>query len=132
MKSHLCFVCFCAMAACAPPKLATPIAEISALPSLDKVMDNQATAADPLFAKTGGPYSDEDYAAMAAAGERIQATSTKIKDFSKGPEFNALADQLNGHAKELQAAGTAKDQAAATKALTEMKSTCKTCHSKFR
>ncbi len=135
MKSIACFAAVAVsagLAACTPPKLATPLPEIANLPTLAKVMDNQATAADPLFAKVGGTFADEDFAAMAATGERIQATSTKIKDFSKGPEFNGLADQLNAHAKELAAAGAAKDQAAATKALTEMKSTCKACHSKFR
>ncbi len=121
---------------CAPPKLSTPIADIPKLKTLAEVMDNQATVADPQFKKIGqASYGDEDFTAFAEVGERIQATSTKIKDFAKekgGQQFEDLANQLNAHAKELAAAAGAKDSAAAGKALADMKSTCKTCHSLFR
>jgi cytochrome c556 len=64
-------------------------------------------------------------------------TSIKIKDFSKdfpkGPaDFEALATRLNEKAKALGAAASAKDAASARTALTEMKATCKECHSKFK
>jgi cytochrome c556 len=77
-------------------------------------------------------YADADYNAFAKVSERIQATSLKIKDFSQGPEFDALAMQLNAKAGALGKAAAAKDAAAASQALTEMKATCKDCHSKFR
>jgi cytochrome c556 len=114
-------------------KMTTPLGDIAKLTKLDDVMDNQATAADPELKKIGqGAYGDADWAAFAAASERIQATSLKIKDFSKGPEFDGLAMQLNAKAKALGVAAGAKDAAGASGALGDMKATCKACHSKFR
>ncbi len=111
----------------------TPVADIAKLTSLDDVMDNQATAMDPQFKKIGGAkFEDADFAAFADAAVRLDATSTKIKDFSKGPDFDALAMKLNGKAKALGAAAAAKDTAAANAALGDMKATCKECHGKFR
>jgi hypothetical protein len=111
----------------------TPVADIAKLTSLDDVMDNQATTMDPQFKKIGGAkFEDADFAAFADAAERLNATTLKIKDFSKGPDFDALAMKLNGKAKALGAAATAKDTAAANGALGDMKATCKECHSKFR
>jgi cytochrome c556 len=117
---------------CAPDKN-TPLGEIPKLTSLDDVMDNQKASADPQFAKVGqASFTDADYAAFAQTGERIQATSLKIKDFSKGPEFDAFAVKLGEKAKALGVAAAAKDAAGAKAALTEMKATCKGCHSKFK
>jgi cytochrome c556 len=117
---------------CAPDKN-TPLGEIPKLTSLDDVMDNQKTSADPQFAKMGqATFTDADYAAFGQTGERIQVTSLKIKDFSKGPEFDAFAVKLGEKAKALSAAAAAKDAAGAKAALTEMKATCKGCHSKFK
>jgi cytochrome c556 len=117
---------------CVPNKN-TPLAEIGKLTKLDDVMDNQATTADPQFKKIGATgLGDADFAAFAEAAERLQATSLKTKDFSKGPDFDALAMKLNEKAKALGVAAKAKDGAAASAALTEMKATCKECHSKFR
>jgi cytochrome c556 len=114
-------------------KLTTPVDDIPKLKSLDDVMDNQATTADPQFAKIGqAKFSDDDFAAFAAMSTRLLATSTKIKDFSKGPEFNAFADRLNAGAKTLGTAAAAKDGPGSDAALKEMKATCKACHSKFR
>lgn len=121
-----------ALAGCAP-KLSTPLADIPKLTSLDAVMDNQSTIADPQWGKIGATsYTDADYTAFSAVAERIQITSLKIKDFSKGPEFDALAMKLNEKAKALGAASSAKDAKAAGAALGEMKATCKECHSKFK
>jgi len=118
---------------CAPPVRNVPMAEIPKLTKLDDVMDVQATLADPQFKKIGAAsYSDADWAAFADAAERIGATSTKIKDFSKGSGFDALAMQLKDKAAALGTAASAKDAAAASRALAEMKATCKECHSKFR
>lgn len=122
-----------ALVACGPPIKNTPIPEIASLPSLEDVMDNQATAADPQFKKIGAEsFTDADYAAFSQAADRLLATSLKTKDFSKGPEFDALAMRLHDKAEALQKAAAAKDAKAADTALTEMKATCKECHSKFR
>ena len=119
--------------ACSPPKLSTPLADIPKLASLDEVMDNQATVADPQWKKIGETnYTEADFTAFTEVAERIQVTSLKIKDFTKGTDFDALAMRLNEKAKALGAAATAKDAAAAGTALKEMKATCKECHSKFK
>ena len=116
----------------------TPLGEIPKLTKLEDVMDNQKAAADPLFAKVGqASFADADFAAMTAASERILVTSVKVKEFSKEypkgtAEFEAFAGKLNEKAKALGTAAAAKDTAAAKAALTEMKATCKDCHSKFK
>ena len=123
----------CALISCGPPIKNTPIPEIASLTTLTDVMDNQATTADPQFKKIGSDkFTDEDFAAFAAAAERLVATGQKTKDFSKGPEFDALALRIKEKAEALGKAAAAKDGAAASTALTEMKATCKECHSKFR
>lgn len=122
-----------AFAACGAPKLSTPLTDIPKLTSLDAVMDNQATVADPQWKKIdAASYTDADYAAFTEVSERIQVTSLKIKDFSKGPDFDALAVRLNEKAKALGTAAAAKDVKGSGTALREMKATCKECHSKFK
>jgi len=111
----------------------TPVEEVPKLTKLSDVMDNQATVMDPLFKKIGQPqFTDEDWAALTAGAAKIQATSLKIKDFSKGAEFDALAMKLNQHATELSNSYATKDASAANNALSAMKATCKECHKKFR
>jgi cytochrome c556 len=118
---------------CGAPITNTPINDIAKLTSLETVMDNQATVADPQWKKIGeASYIDADWTAFLLASERIQATSLKTKDFSKGADFDALAMKLNEKAKALGTAATAKDAAGASGALKDMKATCKECHSKFR
>jgi hypothetical protein len=119
--------------ACAPKKN-TPLGDIPQLKTLDDVMDNQSTTADPEFDKIGqASYADADYAAFATAAARLQATSLKLKDFANGrAEFEAFAGRLNEKAKALGTAAAAKDAAGAKLALTEMRAACKDCHKKFR
>ena len=96
-------------------------------------MDVQATVADPQMKKAGAAsYADADYAAFTDVSDRIQATSTKAKEFSKGPDFDKLADKLHATAAALGKAAAAKDQKASSDALAAMKATCKECHSKFK
>ena len=122
-----------ALVACGPPMKQTPVEEIPKLTKLTDVMDNQATVMDPLFKKIGQTsFTDEDWAALTAAATKVQATSLKIKDFSKGAEFDALAMKLNGQATELANSYSTKDAVAANAALGNMKATCKECHKKFR
>jgi hypothetical protein len=120
------------LVACVPHRDLPP-AQIEALGKLDDVMDVQATIADPQFKKIGGAaYTPEDFAAFADVGARIQVTSHKILEFSKGPEFDGFATRLHGNAEALAQAAAAKDGAAASTALAAMKATCKACHSKFK
>jgi hypothetical protein len=122
-----------ALAACGPPHRDVPAGEVPKLTSLEHVMDVQATIADPQMKKAGAAsYTDEDYAAFTEVSNRIQATSTKAKDFSKGPDFDKLADRLHETAVALGKAAGAKDQKASSDSLAAMKATCKECHSKFK
>jgi cytochrome c556 len=133
MKKLMLTVLVAGAAACGPPMKQTPIEEIPKLTKLSDVMDNQATVMDPLFKKIGTTtFTDEDWAALTAAAAKVQATSLKIKDFSKGAEFDALAMKLNGQATELANSYSSKDAVAANAALGNMKATCKECHKKFR
>jgi hypothetical protein len=122
-----------AAASCAPPHRDLPPAQIEALGRLSDVMDVQATVADPQFKKAGAAsYDDADWAAFADMGSRLQVTSQKIHQFSKGPEFDKLADQLHALAATLSTAAASKDVTAAKTALVQTKATCKACHSKFK
>jgi cytochrome c556 len=133
MKRLMIAVVVAGAAACGPPMKQTPVEEIPKLTKLSDVMDNQATTMDPLFKKIGQTtFTDEDWAALTAASAKIQATSAKIKDFSKGAEFDALAMKLNQQAADLGNSYASKDAVAANTALTNMKATCKECHKKFR
>ena len=133
MKRLMLAVLVAGAAACGPPVKNTPVEEIPKLTKLGDVMDNQATAMDPLFKKIGQTtFTDADWAAITAAAARVQATSLKIKDFSKGAEFDALAMKLNQQATDLSNSYASKDTAAANTALGNMKATCKECHKKFR
>ena len=122
-------------------KMNTPAAEIPQLKTLADVMDTQSTVIDPQFKKIGqASYSDADWAAFTDAATRLQATSTHIKDFAPTVKkaandqagFTALADTINAKAKALGDAAQAKNAAAASTALAEMKETCRTCHKKYR
>jgi cytochrome c556 len=118
--------------ACVPHR-DVPANDVPKLTALKDVMDVQATVADPQMSKAGqASYTDADWTAFADLSTRIQATSTKAKDFSKGPEFDQFADRLNGTAVALGKATEAKDAAGASKALGDMKATCKDCHKRFK
>jgi cytochrome c556 len=132
MRISLLLVCMSLSASCVPHRDLPPD-QINQLTKLDDVMDVQATVSDPQFKKAGETsYADADWAAFADMGNRIQVTSQKIHQFSKGPEFDQLAERLHTGAQNLSAAATAKDAAKASATLTEMKATCKECHSKFK
>jgi hypothetical protein len=120
-------------AACGAPKMNTPVEEIPKLQKLDDVMANQATVMDPLFKKLAQTsFSDQEWADITSAAKRVQATSLKIKDFSKGAEFDALAMKLNQQATDLENTYVSKDATAANNGLAAMKATCKECHKRVR
>ena len=127
-------LCLSSLAALAcVPKRDLPPDQIEKLGKLSEVMDVQSTVADPQFKKIGAPsYGEADWAGFADMASRIQVTSGKIHQFSKGPEFDTFADRLHTEAQALAAATTAKDAHAASATLAEMKATCKACHSKFK
>jgi cytochrome c556 len=132
MRSLLVALVLVGAVSCVPHRDLT-VAQIAASGSLSEIMDAQATIADPEWSKIGkAGYTDADWAALEDMATRLQATSAKAKEFSKGPGFDVLALQLHTHAEELHAAFAAKSEAGASAALQAMKATCKECHSKFR
>jgi hypothetical protein len=108
--------------------------EIPTAKTLRPIMWSQAALADPAFKKIGAPaYHDADWTAFTALGERLQISSVKLKqDFSKGEDWNALADALGLHARELVGAAKTNDPQAASAALTATRTTCRACHKEFR
>jgi cytochrome c556 len=121
-----------AAAACAPSK---PVAveDVPKLTKLDDLMDAQAAAADPQFKKSKQEsFTDDEFGALVDSARHIQATSLKMKDFSKGAGFDALAVRLGEQANALLTAAQGKDAAASRGALVGMKAVCKECHSKFK
>lgn len=121
-----------AVVACVPKRDLAPD-QIEKLTKLDEVMDVQATISDPQFKKIGAEgYSDADWAAFADMASRLQVTSRKIHQFTKGPAFDALADALHARAEALAQSVAAKDTKATSAGLAAIKATCKECHTKFR
>lgn len=117
---------------CVPHRDLT-VAQIGGVANLSELMDVQATVADRQWSKisqTG--YTDADWAALQDMALRIQATSAKAKEYSKGPMFDDFALRLHTHAEELQAAFSARNETGAASALTAMKATCKECHARFK
>jgi cytochrome c556 len=121
------------LVACAPSHILGDT-ELAGASKLGDVMWSQAAVADPAFKKIGeAAYTDADWAAISAAAKRLQLSSAKLKaSFSKGTSWDALADQLGQKATTLLATTETKDVKAASDALTDVKSTCKTCHKSFR
>lgn len=121
------------LGACSAPFKNTPLSDIPKLTRLSDVMDNAATTADPQFKKIGqATFTNAELASFAVTAERVAAAAIKAKDFSRGPEFDALAARLEAKAKALGVAAGSKDAMGAGTALKEMKATCKECHSKFK
>jgi hypothetical protein len=115
------------------PKKDLPAAEIQQLQKLEDVMHVQATLADPHWRQIDQQsFTDAELTSLVDVGDRLQVSSLKIKEFSKGAGMDALAAQLHDRAADLATGARAKDAAAVRKALGEMKATCKECHSKFR
>lgn len=134
MRAPLLFMTLAGLAAaCGPPQRDVSAADVPKLTSLKDLMDSQATVADPQMKKAGNAtYADTDYAAFGELSTRIQATSSKAKEFTKGPDFDKLADQLHETAAKLGTAAAAKDAKGSSDALAAMKATCKECHTKFK
>ncbi len=119
-----------AVGACVPHRDLT-VAQIAGVTNLTELMDVQATVADRQWAKinkTG--YTDGDWAALQDMALRIQATSAKAKDYTKGPMFDDFALRLHTH--ELLAAFSARNETGAATALTAMRATCRECHARFK
>src|ERR1700689_3211053 len=84
MRLPISFLALAFAASCVPHRDLPPD-QINQLTKLDDVMDVQATVSDPQFSKRDQTtFSDADWAAFADMGDRIQVTSLKIKQFSKG------------------------------------------------
>ena len=116
MRSLSLFVLL-SLSACAPRREVTPD-QVQALTKLTDVMDAQSTYADPLFKKRDQQsFTDAEFASFVDVSARLQATSLKAKDFSKGPDFDKMwATMMITHhtgavtmAKAVQIAGSNAD-----------------------
>jgi soluble cytochrome b562 len=132
---------FVALVAVAPPTLLgcvpkrdVQLADIPKIEKMEDLMFAQANVADPQFKKIGrASYTDAEFAAFVDAGQKLQATAQKTRaSFSKGAEFDQLAARLEDFARQLTTAAESRNASAASQALSDVKTTCKTCHKRFR
>lgn len=118
---------------CAPSKQYTDD-DVPKLPKLGDVMWAMSQSVDPQFKKVGkDSYCDEDYSAFAAAAERVRLASARIrKDFTSSAEFGKFNEALSKHAAELSDASYGKEAVKVSKALEELRDTCRGCHKALR
>lgn len=118
--------------ACFKP-LDVPLADIPKLGSLEEVMHANETVGSQTF-KLGGKdaYEAGELATLSQNGARFAALGEKGKSFSRGPIYDKYSDQLAAQGKALAAAAEAKDAKAASQAVSDIKATCKGCHSETR
>ncbi len=94
MRPSISLLAFVLAASCVPHRDLPPD-QINQLTKLADVMDVQATVSDPQFSKRDQTtFSDADWAAFTDMGDRIQVTSLKIKQFSKGPRVRSARGSL--------------------------------------
>jgi hypothetical protein len=122
---------------CVPkPKQDYTTEQVTHIESLEELMRVQAQTADPQFSKIGqSAYTDQDFAGMVAAAQKLQATAETIRTHhstNRPPSFATYATRLGEQAGELLAAAQAKDAAKASGALTGIRDTCRTCHREHR
>jgi hypothetical protein len=124
---------FALLAAGCGPSVRYTDSDVPKLTVLKDIMWAQAQAMDPQFSRMfQSTYTDDEFADIGAAATRLQLTAPRIKEFSKGPDFDKLADELNNNAVQLGAAAGAKNAADTSRELREIKDTCRSCHNRFR
>jgi hypothetical protein len=135
--SGLCLAAVALSCVPAPQKAYSP-AEISGIESLEELMRVNASKADPLFGKREqASFTEAEFASMADTGVMVEASGNRIAERFGGQGeyddgFVAYAKALAGHGKALADAAGSKDAAAAGKALTDMRNTCKACHGVYK
>ncbi len=120
-----------------PPKKAYSAEEIGGIDSLEELMRVNASKADPLFGiRDQTSFTDDEFARMVDAGAKIEASGTRSAGFAGTGDYDDgfadFSNKLSAQGKALADAGTAKDAAAASKALNDMRGTCKGCHGVYR
>ena len=128
---------FTGSAGCVPkPKKEYTVEQVKELDSLEELMRVQAQTADPQFNHIGqSSITDAEYAAIADAGRRLQATSETLRtrhSQNRPPSFVTYASRLHELSAELVAATEAKDVAKTSTTLTSIRETCRTCHKEHR
>ena len=125
---------------CSPPKRDLDESGVLSLTSRQEIMWFQATVADQGFAiakrkeTTPDRLTETDLALFADMGRRIPWGAKRLKEtaFSKGPEFDRFAADLEARAADLADASRAKDGTKCIAAALSMKGVCAGCHKKFR
>jgi cytochrome c556 len=132
MKKHLLVAALVLAPACFKPR-DSKLDEIPKLASLAEVMQANETIAGPQWKMIGDEsYEADDWTRASDASARLVALSERAKEFSRGEAFDKHRANWEGHAKALGAAAEKKDAAAASKALEDLKATCKACHAETR
>lgn len=124
-------------AGCVPkPKQDYSAEQVKELDNLEELMRVQAQTADPQFnhidQKT---FTDAEYASMADAARRLQATAETLRtrhSQNRPPSFTTYATRLFELSGELLATTQSKDVAKISATLTSIRETCRTCHKEHR
>lgn len=121
-----------ALAACAasPSPSHTP-ADVATMSTLEELMAVHEATTSGLWSKTA--FSDDDWAKAAQSAPVLKAAAARVAErFGGQGEFDdGFVDYANivaTQAEALGAAAEAKDDAAASAAMTEMKAACDGCH----
>lgn len=124
-------------AGCVPkPKQDYSAEQVKELDNLEELMRVQAQTADPQFNHIDQKsFTDAEYAGMADAARRLQATSETLRtrhSQNRPPSFATYATRLFELSGELLTATQAKDVEKTSAALTSIRDTCRTCHKEHR
>jgi outer membrane murein-binding lipoprotein Lpp len=130
-------LCMTVASGCVPkPKQNYTTDQVKTLESLEELMRVQAETADPQFNRIGqSSFTDADYASLAQAAGRLQATSETLRSRhsqNRPPTFTTYATRLNELSGELLAAAQAKEAAKISDTLTSIRDICRTCHKEHR
>lgn len=117
---------------CASNKPPPTLDEIKQYTKMEDLMGVHARAADPLFKKINGDWSQADWAKVAESAQRLETASARVKALSRGMKWDEWSGAVNTQSLALGQAAQNKDGNAAKAALTEMKANCKACHSKYK
>ncbi|MFO0613986.1 MAG: cytochrome c [Polyangiaceae bacterium] len=107
--------------------------EIGQLGSLRETMDAQAAITDAVWTKIQDrQYSEGDWDILRDVGLRIQATAERSRTWSRGLLFDTYATELARTGAALSSAVEQRENDLAAKALSDMRETCRACHSHLR
>jgi len=128
-------VCFLLVLSCAAPKRDYSAGQIAAETDFKKLMDVNATVADPRFKLARGldpeKMSGDDFEQFFDMGTRLTLTSKRISEIATS-DFGGFNAQLGSRAQALARYAKEKDGANTLKTVRLIQKTCAACHAEFR